>query len=132
MENDKKINTVGWFEIYVEDMSRAKNFYESVFRVKLEKPQNPVTTEHEIEMWLFSGNMNSYGANGALVEMPGFSPGKNSILIYFSCVDCAIEESRIKEFGGKIAKSKSSIGEHGFISLVYDSEGNMIGLHSLK
>jgi predicted enzyme related to lactoylglutathione lyase len=25
-----------------------------------------------------------------------------------------------------------SIGEHGFIALVFDTEGNMIGLHSMQ
>ena len=39
-------NPVGWFEIYVEDMPRAKAFYENVFQAKLEKLNNP-----EIEMW---------------------------------------------------------------------------------
>ncbi|OFZ21834.1 MAG: lactoylglutathione lyase [Bdellovibrionales bacterium RIFOXYA1_FULL_36_14] len=131
MEN-KKDNTIGWFEVYVEDMQRAKNFYESVFRVELKRLPNPASLEHEIEMLAFSGNMKSYGANGALVKMPGHSSGKNSVLIYFACEDCAIEESRVKEFGGKIEKSKFSIGEYGFISLAYDSEGNMIGLHSFK
>lgn len=29
-------NPVGWFEIYVQDMDRAKRFYELVFQVKLE------------------------------------------------------------------------------------------------
>ena len=29
-------NVVGWFEIYVQDMPRAKAFYEAVFQVKLE------------------------------------------------------------------------------------------------
>ena len=28
-------NPVGWFEIYVQDLDRAKNFYESVFQLKL-------------------------------------------------------------------------------------------------
>jgi predicted enzyme related to lactoylglutathione lyase len=32
MEN----NPVGWFEIYVQDMARAKTFYETVFGSKLE------------------------------------------------------------------------------------------------
>ncbi len=27
---------------------------------------------------------------------------------------------------------KMSIGEYGFIALVYDTEGNLIGLHSMK
>lgn len=41
-------NPIGWFEIYVQDMSRAKRFCESVFKVKLEKLDNP-----EVEMWSF-------------------------------------------------------------------------------
>jgi predicted enzyme related to lactoylglutathione lyase len=34
--------------------------------------------------------------------------------------------------GGKILKSKMAIGEFGFISLIMDTEGNTIGLHSRK
>jgi hypothetical protein len=34
--------------------------------------------------------------------------------------------------GGKIHRNKLSIGEHGFIALVLDTEGNMFGLHSMK
>lgn len=124
-----KTNSVGWFEIYVNDMKRAKEFYEGVFQNKLEKLNSPVD---EIEMWSFSGNMESYGANGALVKMEGFPAGNNSVLVYFSCDDCAVEEKRVSGFGGKIEKEKFSIGPYGFISLVVDSEGNMIGLHSLK
>jgi len=34
--------------------------------------------------------------------------------------------------GGKIHRNKFSIGEHGFIALVLDTEGNVFGLHSMK
>ena len=34
--------------------------------------------------------------------------------------------------GGSVCKTKFSIGPYGFIALVTDTEGNMIGLHSLK
>jgi len=122
-----KTNSVGWFEIYVDSMERAKKFYEAVFSVKLERLGNT-----EIDMWAFMGNPNTYGAPGALVHMPGFSAGRNSVLVYFSCEDCAIEEKRVVENGGKIEKKKFSIGQYGAISLVYDTEGNMIGLHSMK
>ena len=64
--------------------------------------------------------------------MEGFAPTGNATIIYFLCADCAVEESRVKEFGGRVEQSKKSIGPYGFISLVYDSEGNMIGLHSQK
>jgi predicted enzyme related to lactoylglutathione lyase len=75
-------------------------------------------------------NLESVGSSGALVRMPGFPAGGNSTLVYFHCADCAVEESRVEAAGGKIQRPKMSIGDHGFISLVIDTEGNMIGLHS--
>ncbi len=122
-----KRNSVGWFEIYVEDMDRAKKFYESVFGVTLQKLESP-----GIEMWSFPMDSNSYGAPGALVKMPGFPVGQNSVLVYFTSDDCSIEEKKVKDLGGKVEKTKFSIGEYGFISLVYDTEGNMFGIHSMK
>jgi predicted enzyme related to lactoylglutathione lyase len=118
-------NPVGWFEIYVDDMTRAKAFYEAVFSTKLECLQSS-----GIEMWAFPMDMNKPGASGALVCMPGFSPARNSVIIYFNCEDCAVEEEKIKSAGGRIEKTKFSIGPYGFITLGYDTEGNMIGLHS--
>ena len=120
-------NPVGWFEIYVQDMERAKTFYESVFQVKLERLNSP-----GIEMWAFPMSMENTGASGSLVRMPGVPSGGNSILVYFSCVDCATEVGRVKEAGGRIEKEKFSIGAYGFIALAFDTEGNMFGLHSMK
>jgi hypothetical protein len=38
-----KCNPVGWFEIYVQNMSRAKAFYEAVFQGQLTKLKNQAT-----------------------------------------------------------------------------------------
>ena len=76
--------------------------------------------------------MDKWGAGGALVKMEGVSSGGNSTLVYFSCEDCAVEASRVVDAGGQIHREKWSIGEYGFIALVVDTEGNKIGLHSLK
>ena len=121
-----KNNPVGWFEIYVQDMNRAKAFYENVFATKLEKLPTP-----ELEMWTFGMDNTSYGAPGALVHMPGCSSGGGGTLVYFSCEDCATEAARVVPAGGGIFKEKFSIGQYGFIALVTDTEGNMIGLHSM-
>ena len=118
-------NPVGWFEIYVQDMARARAFYEEVLQVQLERLGGL-----ELEMWMFSGAMEAGGCTGALVHMPRKSSGTGGTLIYFSCADCALEEARVVSHGGQVRRSKMSIGEHGFISLVEDTEGNMIGLHS--
>lgn len=122
-----KNNPVGWFEIYVQDSERAKKFYEAVFQGQLEKLDFP-----DLEMFTFPMEMNSSGAGGALVKMEGIPSGGNSTLVYFVCEDCSVEEARVEPAGGRVQRSKMSIGEHGFISLVFDTEGNMIGLHSMK
>ncbi|SEM91169.1 VOC family protein [Nitrosomonas marina] len=120
-------NPVGWFEIYVDDMAKAKSFYEAVFECELEQLSSP-----DVELWCFSGDQNAYGAMGALVKMEGCTAGGNSTIVYFACDDCAIQQARSAEHGGKVLKEKFSIGEYGFIALVADTEGNMIGLHSMK
>jgi predicted enzyme related to lactoylglutathione lyase len=115
-------------------MERAKAFYESVLAVKLEKMPAP-TEEMNMEMWSFPSDMDAakttYGACGMLVKMEGVPSGYGGTLVYFASEDCAVEAARANENGGSIFKEKMSIGEHGFISLVYDTEGNMIGLHSM-
>lgn len=122
-----KTNPVGWFEIYVQDTTRAKIFYEAVLQTKLERLPSP-----DIEMWAFANQDGAVGAGGALVKMNGLPSGGNSTLVYFTCDDCAVEESRVQTSGGKVQKAKVPIGEHGFISLAIDTEGNMFGLHSMQ
>ena len=120
-------NPVGWFEIYVQDMARAKAFYESVFGLQLTKLESP-----GLEMWAFPMQTDRYGAPGALVRMPGFLSAGNSVLVYFTCDDCAVEAGKAASSGGRVVKDKSSIGQYGYIALVTDTEGNMIGLHSMQ
>ena len=122
-----KPNPVGWFEIYVDDMARAKAFYETVFQTTLENLHSDA-----IEMWAFPMQPDLWGAAGSLVKMEGFSAGRNSTLVYFSCDDCAVEQARAEKSGGQLQRAKFSIGQYGFIALVLDTEGNMIGLHSMK
>jgi uncharacterized protein len=120
-------NPVGWFEIYVDDMSRARAFYEAVFGVQLARLESPV-----VEMWAFPMRREEYGSAGALVRMPGYPAGANSILVYFSCDDCAAEATKAAHAGGRIFREKMAIGRYGHIALVYDTEGNLIGLHSMN
>lgn len=120
-------NPVGWFEIYVQDMPRARAFYETVFKIRLSQLDNP-----GLDMWAFPSNTTTYGAAGALVHMPGFPSGANSVIVYFHCTDCAIEADQAVKAGGTLQKPRTSIGPYGFIALVMDTEGNMIGLHSMQ
>ncbi len=122
-------NAVAWFEIYVQEMARARTFYQAVFQVALEQLNAPLD---ELEMWAFPSDMERYGCSGALVKVAGVPSGGGGTLVYFHCEDCAVEEARVVPAGGQIHRPKMAIGEFGFISLLVDTEGNMIGLHSMK
>lgn len=128
-------NPVVHFEIYVEDMSRAKAFYEAVLGVRLEKMPAP-TPELDMDMWFFpmdrETGMTRYGSGGMLVKQDGFSPGGGGTLVYFGCEDCAVQAARAAANGGSVVQDKMSIGEHGFCALARDSEGNLIGFHSMQ
>ena len=122
-------NPVGWFEIYVDDLVRAKAFYETVFQVQLSPLPTPAPG---LQMLSFPMGQSEYGAPGAIVRMPGVAAGGNSTIVYFRCADCAVEEARAVQAGGRVDRSKMSIGPYGFIALVHDTEGNLIGLHSMQ
>jgi predicted enzyme related to lactoylglutathione lyase len=63
--------------------------------------------------------------------MEGKSSGGGGTLVYFPCEDCAVTAHRVVKNGGSIMREKFAIGPYGFISLVVDTEGNVIGLHSM-
>ena len=118
---------VGWFEIYVQDMERAKAFYQKTFKIKLSLIENAIP-----EMWAFPLLAEDHGCPGALVKMSGKDSGIGGTIVYFSCVNCAREAARASKNGGRIHREKFAVGKHGFISLVLDTEGNLIGLHSMQ
>ena len=123
------VNPVGWFEIHVADMDRAKMFYESVFKRTLIEIPAP---EAGMSMMIFASDPQGSGASGALVKHPMRQPTTEGALVYFSCQDCAVECALTAQNGGKVFKDKFNIGANGFIAIIGDSEGNAIGLHSFQ
>lgn len=123
-----------WFEIYVDDIDRAKKFYEAVFETTLTDMAMPENSDPSLEMLSFPSTMEvtGNGAAGALVKMDGMKAGGNSTLIYLMSEDCATEEARVGSAGGTVIQPKMSIGEYGFIVLILDTEGNTVGIHSMK
>ncbi|WP_108801953.1 VOC family protein [Aquimarina sp. Aq107] len=121
----KNVNPVNWFDINVSNLNNAKNFYETVFNIKL--------VDFPIEFGKQSGfPFDPKGSNitGALVEKEDFVPNSNNTIIYFESQDCITEESVVEKAGGKIIRPKMPIGEFGFVSILMDIDGNTIGLHS--
>jgi predicted enzyme related to lactoylglutathione lyase len=122
-------NMIGWFEIPVTDMDRAKKFYETVFEISI-----AVHDLGGLIMGWFPSFPEKKGAAGSLVQHAMYSPSDTQgVLVYFSCEDVNNELGRVKSAGGAILQPKKEIGDgHGFMALVRDSEGNRIALHSQK
>ena len=120
---------IGWFDIYVEDMDRAQAFYETVLETTLTSMDDP--NDPTAQMRAFDDDFVSHGAGGALVKLEYAKPGPGGAMVYFSCDDCAVEEARVVAAGGSIVRPKFPIGDHGFVSIMTDTEGNMVGLHSV-
>ncbi|WP_333693599.1 VOC family protein [Flavobacterium sp.] len=126
-------NVICWFEIYVDNMDRAKQFYATVLGTQFHDMQAPGGSD-EFIMSCFS-NAENQGVSGALVQMKEArvnNPGNTSTMVYFPCEDCSVEESRVEKAGGKVYCSKMAIGEHGFISMCLDTENNTFGLYSMQ
>jgi uncharacterized protein len=124
-------NPFTWIEIYVDDMGRARKFYESVLKVEME-PMIAPGDFGDLEMLCFPSDMDGPNISGALCKTSEFRPGTGGTLVYFSCDDCAVESARVEAAGGKVLQDKMPIGEHGFCSIFIDTEGNTVGLHSMK
>jgi hypothetical protein len=122
-------NMVGWFEIPVTDMERAKAFYNTVFNVEIQ-----VEDFGGVQMGWFPFVDGKKGASGALVQNRAYIPDdKKGVLIYFSSGDVNDELSRIYGVGGKLIQPKTLISKDiGYMALFIDSEGNRIALHSRK
>ena len=124
MENS---HPVGWFDINVSNLDRAKKFYETVFNVKLTD-----APEEWGKQSFFPFNHEGPNISGALVQKTDFVPSSNNTVVYFETEDNIAEEQRIEKAGGKVVQPKMNIGEFGFVSIFIDTEGNTLGLHSRK
>lgn len=119
------LNPIGWFEIPVTDMGRAKDFYSKAFELEFEMLEIDVC-----QMAMFPFDHEQPGCSGALVKGEPYQPVEGGIMVYFQCAEVSARLDKIKAAGGTVLREKMSIGEHGFIGLFTDSEGNRLGLHS--
>lgn len=119
---------VGWFEIPVTDMQRAKTFYEAVFGIQIEIHQMG-----ELEMGWFPFVSEGPGAGGSLVRHEEFYHPSDShgTLVYINCPDVKDSLERVLKAGGNVLQEKKLIAEgYGYMGLFVDSEGNRVALHS--
>lgn len=117
---------VGWFEIPVSDMERAKTFYETVFQVKID-----IHNFGGLLMGWFPFVEGKEGASGTLIKQDTYIPSAEGTLVYFMSDNVQHELDRVEGAGGKIYQPKTEISpEHGFMGAFIDTEGNRVALHS--
>lgn len=123
----KKTNTINWFELYASDFDRAVTFYETILEDKLERVEAP-----ESKMGIFPYDAKT-GVGGSVTKMEGCgSPGPGGTVVYLNVEgDLDAVVARVPQAGGKVVRPRFAIPPHGFIAIIEDSEGNMVGLHSM-
>lgn len=122
-------HSVTWFEIPVSDLARATAFYSKVLDIEMsgvdfggaKMSLFPVAGKHDYPV-----------VHGALVAGRDYTPGPNGPLLYLNGgSDLAVALGRVETAGGKVVTPKTSIGEHGFMAIFVDTEGNRVALHSI-
>ena len=122
----KATRTISWFEIPTAELGRAVTFYQTMLGESLRPESSP-----GMEMAVFPYPEGHTG--GALVRDPRRQPGASGALVYLVCdhrsggLDGCLERARAA--GAEIILPRTSIGPNGFIAIVRDSEGNLVGLH---
>jgi predicted enzyme related to lactoylglutathione lyase len=119
-------NALNWFEIPTADIDRAAAFYEKMLAAKMRRE-----SFGGVPHVLFTTEDTGKGAvGGALIQDTQRKPGASGTLIYLDAPNLDACLSRVRDAGGEITMPKTNIGEHGFIAVVRDTEGNLVGLHS--
>ena len=124
---NQNTNALNWFDIPVENMNRAKTFYETIFKIEM-----PVNDMMEMKMAFFPFEMANGKVSGGLVESKMRKPGDSGAIIYLNA-DPDLQQilDRVGPAGGKILMPKTQVTpEIGFMAMFEDTEGNQQGLHS--
>lgn len=117
-------NPINWFEIPVNDMDKAKKFYETILDIEIS-----VQNIGNALMGWFPFEPNGTGATGTLMKAESYIPSYEGTMVYFSVPEIDDVLSKVESAGGKVINKKFSLGEHGFSGHFEDSEGNRVALH---
>ncbi|MCB0771141.1 MAG: VOC family protein [Flavobacteriales bacterium] len=124
---DNTTNALNWFEIAVDDLDRAQEFYETILGITMEKMDFP-----NMQMRTFPADSMNGRVGGALVKSAMHKPSAAGAVIYLNAnPDLAPVLARVEKAGGKITVPKTQISpEIGHMAFLMDTEGNAVALHS--
>lgn len=121
-------NAINWVEIPVKNFDEAKKFYEAVLGADMQ-----VMEAMGMKSAFFPAELQAGGIGGCIIQGEGYEPSQKGALVYLNGGDdLALPLSRVEAAGGKILLPKTPIGPNGFMAHFTDTEGNKVGLHSMK
>ncbi len=121
-------NAINWFEIPVLDIQKAKAFYQTILAADIR-----VMEVMGMKTAFFPADIENGSVGGCLMEGNGYEPSAKGSLVYLNAgPDLSVALSRVEAAGGKILLPKTAIGKNGFMAYIMDTEGNKVGLHSMK
>lgn len=120
-------NLVNFFEIPASDFTRAVGFYKGVLDVEIQ----------ETEMFgTKMGFLPSDGENvsGAIVQGDDYQPSMAGVTLYLNGGENLQPTlDKVEQHGGNVIVPKTQISpEMGYFAMFIDTEGNKLGLHSIK
>ncbi len=121
-------DAISWFEIPVSDFARAKNFYQTIFDFEM-----PEMDMGPVKMGMFISDRDN-GVGGAICFGEGQTPaGEKGAKVYLNGgADLNTVLNRVPAAGGSIVLPKTEIApDMGNYAFFTDTEGNVIGLHSM-
>ncbi len=121
------MNAVNWFEIPVADFARAVAFYEKILAT-------PLTQDSSFPgMRMAILPYQEPGVGGCLFEFAQAKPHADGVRIYLNGGDdLGPVLDRVVAAGGQVVMAKTFLRQDiGYIAMFSDSEGNIVGLHSL-
>ncbi len=129
---DSETNVLTWFEIPVQEIHRAKKFYETILNIEM-----TIRADNDAEAVFFPHDPNVIQATsgritGVLSKSDKNSPSINGTLVYINASPFIQDVlDKVETAGGKIIVPKTKMNA-GFIAVIIDSEGNRVGLHAEK
>jgi predicted enzyme related to lactoylglutathione lyase len=116
-------NAITWFELPTADLDRATTFYQKVLGSTLRRD-----TFAGVPHAFFPSDRE--GVGGALIHDAKRKPAQTGTVVYLSAPNLEKSIESVKGAGGEVLLGKTDIGDPGFIAMIRDTEGNVVGLHS--
>jgi uncharacterized protein len=124
---DSTTNALNWFEIPATDIERSKTFYETIFDIEM------IMMEMDgAKFAMFPFEPGTGKASGAIAEGEHHKPSGEGTFVYLNA-NPAMDNvlAKVEAAGGKIIQPKFSIGPNGFCAYIMDTEGGVVGIHSM-